>query len=113
MAISSLALIFNNPEIFKTKGVKTRKGEAVTIMRNNSDISSTTITFLEYIAIIKKKAEVLKYLPLEKENYKKLDEYIKQVIILNFLKFYFILFYIILFYIFIFLYFYFTLFYFI
>eukprot|EP00833_Pecoramyces_ruminatium_P002068 jgi/Orpsp1_1/1176100/evm.model.c7180000056397.2 len=79
MAIASLALVFNNPEIFKTKGVKTRKGEAVRIMRNNPDISSTTVTFLEYITIIEKKAEVLKYLPLEKENYKKLDESIKQI----------------------------------
>jgi len=79
MAISSLALVFNNPEIFKTKGVKTRKGEAVRIMRNNPDISSATVTFLEYITIIEKKAEVLKYLPLEKGNYKKLDESIKKI----------------------------------
>jgi len=79
MAISSLALVFNNPEIFKTKGVKTRKGEAVKIMRNNPDISSTTVTFLQYITIIQSKAEVLKVLPLEKENYKQLDRYIKEI----------------------------------
>jgi len=79
MAISSLALVFNNPEIFKTKGVKTRKGEAVKIMRNNPDISSTTVTFLHYITIISNKAEVLKVLPLEKENYKQLDKYVKEI----------------------------------
>jgi len=79
MAISSLALVFNNPEIFKTKGVKTIKGEAVKIMRNNPDISSTAVTFLQYITIIEKKAEVLKFLPLEKENYKQLDKYIKEI----------------------------------
>jgi len=78
MAISTLALVFNNPEIFKTKGVKTRKGEAVKIMRNNPDVSSATVTFLQYITQIEKKAEILKFLPLEKENYKQLDKYIKQ-----------------------------------
>jgi len=81
MAIASLALVFNNPDVFKYKGVKTRKGEAVKIMRNNPDISSATYTFLEYITLIKKKADPLRLIPLEKENYKKLDEYIKDVII--------------------------------
>jgi farnesyl-diphosphate farnesyltransferase len=79
MAISSLALVFNNPEIFKTKGVKTRKGEAVKIMRNNPDVAAATVTFLQYITIIKNKAEILKVLPLEKENYKQLDKYIKEI----------------------------------
>jgi farnesyl-diphosphate farnesyltransferase len=81
MAIASLALVFNNPDVFKYKGVKTRKGEAVKIMRNNPDISSATYTFLEYITLIKKKADPLRLIPLEKENYKKLDEYIKDIMV--------------------------------
>ncbi|ORX57865.1 farnesyl-diphosphate farnesyltransferase [Piromyces finnis] len=79
MAISTLALVFNNPEIFKTKGVKTRKGEAVRIIRNNPDISSATLTFFRYITIIQRKGRILGHLPLEKENFKQLDKSIKDV----------------------------------
>jgi len=79
MAMSTLTLVFNNPEIFKTKSLKTRKGETVKIMRNNPDISAATVTILSYIDTIASKAEILRYLPLEKGNYKKLDEYMKQI----------------------------------
>jgi len=79
MAMSTLTLVFNNPEIFKTKSLKTRKGETVKIMRNNPDISAATVTILNYTDVIADKAEILKYLPLEKGNYKKLDEYMKQI----------------------------------
>lgn len=47
MAISTLALVFNNAEIFKRTGVKIRKGEAVRCIELSEDMTGVLQVFTE------------------------------------------------------------------
>ncbi|KAI9142937.1 isoprenoid synthase domain-containing protein [Paraphysoderma sedebokerense] len=55
MAIATLALIFNNPEIFQRAGVKIRKGLAVKLILQSTSIENVKSIFLQFTREIRKK----------------------------------------------------------
>lgn len=56
MAISTLALVFNNLDIYH-RNVKIRKGEAVKLIMDSKDMDSVISIFREYIFAISRKNE--------------------------------------------------------
>lgn len=56
MAIATLALVFNNLNVYQ-RNVKIRKGEAVKLILNCSDMSKVVAIFRHYIHVISKKNE--------------------------------------------------------
>lgn len=56
MAIATLALVFNNLDVYQ-RNVKIRKGEAVKLILNCSDMPKVITIFRHYIHIISKKNE--------------------------------------------------------
>ncbi|ORZ21101.1 farnesyl-diphosphate farnesyltransferase [Absidia repens] len=56
MAISTLALVFNNLDVYQ-RNVKIRKGEAVKLIRASTDMENVIAIFREYIQIISEKNE--------------------------------------------------------
>lgn len=60
MAISSLALFYNNPAIFAEKPVKIRRGTAVELMLKCTDIEAVKQTYLFYINQLHRKGGDIK-----------------------------------------------------
>jgi farnesyl-diphosphate farnesyltransferase len=56
MAISTLALVFNNLDVYQ-RNVKIRKGEAVKLILASTDMDNVIAIFREYIHIISQKNE--------------------------------------------------------
>lgn len=56
MAISTLALVFNNLDIYH-RNIKIRKGEAVKLITNSTDMDNVVSIFREYIFVISRKNE--------------------------------------------------------
>lgn len=56
MAIATLALVFNNLDVYQ-RNVKIRKGEAVKLILNCSDMPKVITIFRHYIHVISKKNE--------------------------------------------------------
>lgn len=54
MAISTLALVFNNKDVYQ-KNVKIRKGEAVKLIMASTDLHNVVAIFREYIHVLSKK----------------------------------------------------------
>lgn len=56
MAISTLALVFNNLDVYQ-RNVKIRKGEAVKLILASTDMDNVIAIFREYIQVISQKNE--------------------------------------------------------
>lgn len=56
MAISTLALVFNNLDIYQ-KNIKIRKGEAVKLIMESTDMDNVVAIFRQYIFEISRKNE--------------------------------------------------------
>ncbi|KAG2182090.1 hypothetical protein INT43_007017, partial [Umbelopsis isabellina] len=54
MAISTLALVFNNKDVYQ-KNVKIRKGEAIKLIMASTDLHNVVAIFREYIHVLSKK----------------------------------------------------------
>ncbi len=55
MAIASIALFFNNPNLFQRKGNKIRRGLAVKLILASTDIESVKQTYQQYVLDIHRK----------------------------------------------------------
>lgn len=56
MAISTLALVFNNMDVYQ-RNIKIRKGEAVMLIQASTDMDNVIAIFREYIQVISQKNE--------------------------------------------------------
>ncbi|KAG5460907.1 MAG: squalene synthetase, partial [Olpidium bornovanus] len=55
MAVATLALVFNNPDVFRRKGVKIRKGEAVRCINQSQNMHGVLDMFEEKVEVIMSK----------------------------------------------------------